>query len=224
MDWLYNSKLYKGSKYKSKINAAISNPLNKELVKQLDSYVNVKYVQKLAEEIDDLKDRQENLEDEVLDSKESPDFNSDASNKFENADEIPADSEENIEEAPEKPEDSENLAETTKVSGISIESASFVTPSQIYQATTEIPGMLNLRDDTHGALFASVKTGNTNEFWIYYDESVDLNSVLGAVNSALLASGYYFLEFNRVSRDENAIVFTIKWLSGCTDISKIQGL
>ena len=43
MDWITNSKLFKGSKYQNKILAAIQDPINKPLVRQVTSYLDEKW-------------------------------------------------------------------------------------------------------------------------------------------------------------------------------------
>lgn len=48
-----------------------------------------------------------------------------------------------------------------------------------------------------------------NELWIYYKDSVNLNGVMGVVIEFLNNSGYPYLAFNRLARSENAMVFEI---------------
>ena len=110
-------------------------------------------------------------------------------------------------------EKSNEVEEAIKLDFKSIQSSSYVTVETVSQAVNEIPGILNLREDTAGVTYAVLKNSSNNEIWIYYANDIDINKVLEKVNEVLVNSGYYFLEFNRVSRDENAIVFTINWIS-----------
>lgn len=65
---------------------------------------------------------------------------------------------------------------------------------------------LNGRADAAGVNRILVKD---NELWIYYKDSVNLNGVMGVVIEFLNNSGYPYLAFNRLARSENAMVFEI---------------
>lgn len=69
-----------------------------------------------------------------------------------------------------------------------------------------IKGTLNVRDDTKGVSRIFVKD---KELWIYYQDKINLNSVMEPVIEVLNGTGFTNLEFNRLARTENAIVFEI---------------
>lgn len=69
-----------------------------------------------------------------------------------------------------------------------------------------IKGTLNMRDDTRGVSRIFVRD---DELWIYYQDKVNLNSVMEPVIALLNSAGFTNLEFNRLARTENAIVFEI---------------
>ena len=69
-----------------------------------------------------------------------------------------------------------------------------------------IKGTLNVRDDTKGVSRIFVKD---KELWIYYQDKINLNSVMEPVIEVLNGTGFTNLEFNRLARTENAIVFDI---------------
>lgn len=234
MDWILNSKLYKGSKNKEKILAAFQNPVNHELVKQLSSYVDPEY-KELTEEVEDTAASEENVtsfedgegvdveEHESSPNRKSPNggfskprsFSGPSSSpSFEDNAEVDVDTKElepednSPQPAPDTKDD--DVESSTK---ISVTSSTYVSVETVSQAVNEIPGMLNLREDTAGVTYATLKGGSDNEVWIYYNSDVDINQVLDKVNLALVEASYYFLEFNRVVRDKNAIVFSINWVS-----------
>ena len=47
------------------------------------------------------------------------------------------------------------------------------------------------------------------ELWIHYNDSINLNNVMEPVIAVLNAANYFKLDFNRLARTENAIVFSI---------------
>ena len=64
---------------------------------------------------------------------------------------------------------------------------------------------LNDNEDTVGVSRTAVKD---DELWVYYEDSINLNKVMANVIETLNASNYG-LEFNRLARSDNAIVFLI---------------
>lgn len=70
-----------------------------------------------------------------------------------------------------------------------------------------IKGTLNAKDDTSGVSRVGVK--DDKEVWIYYNDSVNLNDVMVPVIEQMNASGYTYLEFNRLARSDNAVVFVV---------------
>lgn len=69
-----------------------------------------------------------------------------------------------------------------------------------------IKGTLNVRDDTKGVARILEKD---KELWIYYQDNVNLNTVMEPVIAVLNSTGFTNLEFNRLARSANAIVFDI---------------
>ena len=99
-------------------------------------------------------------------------------------------------------------------------SSTVTTLDDVSQYVGDIVGILNLRDDTFGCLYASIK--GTDELWVYYDKKVDASQIVENVNKELQRIQCFFLEFNRVSRDDNAIVFTIKLVSNPPQFKSLQ--
>ncbi len=69
-----------------------------------------------------------------------------------------------------------------------------------------IKGSLNNVAETAGAIRVAIKN---NELWIYYKDDINLNNVMTEVVDYLANSGYDYLEFNRLARSDNAIVFEV---------------
>lgn len=115
--------------------------------------------------------------------------------------------------APEAPKSQEDVDQSTYVdSSQSIDSATVlynndVSGTQVPELNTEVlKGDLNSTDDTHGVSRIQIRD---QELWIYYNDTVNLNDIMEAVIEKLIARTYSYLEFNRLARKNNAIVFDI---------------
>jgi hypothetical protein len=69
-----------------------------------------------------------------------------------------------------------------------------------------IKGTLNANADTAGVARIVTKE---KELWIYYNDDINMNDVMIDVVDYLNASGQTNLEFNRLARSDNAMVFII---------------
>lgn len=69
-----------------------------------------------------------------------------------------------------------------------------------------IKGTLNSQQLTCGVTRVAVKN---DEVWCYYNDSVNLNEVMVEAIDLVSKAGYRYLEFNRLARSDNAIVFVI---------------
>ena len=216
MKAIYASKLYKSSNRKQKIRAAIENPVNAELVAQLAKYLDKEY--RSPEYLDgnkseDASDAAPSMPDD-MDPEMSDDFSPSDNlvqipsggggdlgpipddlptedDLFNDEGEEPVDLGDDLGE---EPSDIEPVEESTKiVSSTQIDSASF-------------KAFLNARQDTCGVNRTQTKE---SELWVYYNDDINLNNIMTQVIECVNAAGYTYLEFNRLARSDNAIVFQI---------------
>lgn len=215
LESVYGSKFYKASKYTDRINAAIANPLNIELVNQLSSYLDDEYHKlryldpdKLADEQDQLADEQDQLADNSIDDIDSDlaglevdgDFNEDNLVRYPNQDsgELEIDN------------DNSNLANDTD-SISSVNNATTIAEDAVaVNSSTDLDidvlkGTLNSRNDTQGITRVQKKE---NELWLYYSDNTNLNNIMTDVIE-YISEASTSLIFNRLARSENAIVFEI---------------
>lgn len=225
MKAIYSCKLYKTHPRKDKIKAAISNPINTELVSQLRSYLDDEY-QHLADRpepepdvADDLREDTDDLSSDVRDrgsssslgprptsgslsakfnallgdEGDSDDFtDSDMGDLDSDADDV---DDADLDTEDETEEELEEIGESTSIS----------TPTDV-----------NLADAVKSSLcqhpelskFNRVLEKN-NELWIYYNDDVNLNNIMGPVIEQLVDDHLDQLEFNRLARSDNAIVFQV---------------
>ena len=241
MKSIYCSKLYKSSSRKDKIRAAMKNPLNAPLVKQLEEYLDDKYIDII--EFENSKDSvSDNSNDSVADntpvdqipggpdstpgsSEKSSSSNfgkgSDSSISDKVVDELKDDAADDILDSDDSSESTEedtlnNANSSTSVftnslSGLSYTNKSRILSNESYAtklqvSPLEVAGILNSNSDTAGVVRTSV---NNNEFWVYYNDKLNLNNVMGPAIVLLDASSHSQLRFNRLARSDNAIVFDI---------------
>ena len=217
---IYASKLFKASKRKDKIRAAAQNPLNSELILQLDEYVDDKYKQpkKKTNPAESKESKEDESEEKIRPSKSSgggfggggfsgpSDFSGGSDHhlsdmlKDEEGGDFGSDAPAPDFESKEKPDDSD-VAESTQVKKQKILSS-----TELSSEVDAIIGLLNSREDTTGVCRGLIKD---KELWIHYKDAINLNNVMEPIIALLNASNYDMLDFNRLARTENAIVFSI---------------
>lgn len=108
------------------------------------------------------------------------------------------------------------VEESTKVSGKPVVGSHVRNMFRdMRQVSDEIKGMLNFKDSTCGVNRILCKE---NELWIYYNDDVNLNNIMADVIELLNAANYTYLEFNRLARSDNAIVFLIGFAGSPSDV------
>lgn len=229
MQAIYASKFYKASKNKDAIHAAMANPINVELVQQLSEYLDDEYKAKRVE-IEEEKQEEQKVEEpaetsEASDTTEAPSHGFGGGSSAPSAphkadhhlsemleeDKFGDGSVEADVEKPEQPKEDTEVSEATKVSGqaVTASEAPISCPvKSLAKQTDSIMGLLNTDTDTTGVRLVSVK--KDAELWIYYKDAINLNNVMEPVIAKLNAANYSYLNFNRLARTDNAIVFDIE--------------
>lgn len=190
MNFIISSKLYRASKYKDKILSAINDPINAELVQQLSDMV---MLEAISDNADNTKPV---LEDHSIE---------DVSNTFDDNAAVVDDSD--IDKELETSEEFNSTEES--IMGYTSSDISATSLNQCIDGDVSIDslkGLLNADANTTGVNYGKIKN---NEVWLYYDDSINLNDVMSAVIETLNAAAYTYLEFNRLARSDNAIVFEI---------------
>lgn len=228
MELIYGSKLFKASntKRKQRILAAMTNPINQELLAQVKEQLNVDTLPITPADNSRLTDNKNS--DKPSTSQPATKFrpshpstpgpsvhvtSDPISNDFDNSDEINDDiidpnahndADDNVYD---DNDDNDNVNSSTSVVNTN-NSQRIVSSSEISLAglADELKGTLNLKSDTAGVNRILLKQ---NELWIYYDDSINLNNVMTPVIELLNSTNYFYLEFNRLARTDNAIVFEV---------------
>lgn len=195
-----SSSLFAVSTKKAKIMAALTNPLNAELIQQSVSDLPDDTLAKLNES-----DNPEPNNDGASPTSEgTKSITSDPKPiKFKVADHAVEKDTAALEDD-DSSKDSDNSVETNPVdvtSSVSVDCV--VLDAEVIKST------LNGRDDTCGVVSIALKDSGVSELWIYYDDETNLNDTIYAVVSVFNSCGYNMLKFNRLARSNNAIVFDI---------------
>lgn len=213
MQRIYSSKLYLSSKRQSAIKAAIEDPINVELVKQLRSYLDEDYQDPSYVDTGEPKNSSEVSDEFSADMSTSKrggasDHSAPPAPRGKLSDAVSRSEAEQEPEGPgpEVPEAEnepgpEPTNESTHVAGSPITASECCSKFDVHS----LLGTLNAIADTAGVVRVVQKS---DEIWIYYSDNINLNSVMEAVIYQLMLS-MYPLEFNRLARTDNAIVFQL---------------
>lgn len=225
---IFSSKLFAVSSRKAEIRAAASNPINQNLMQQLSTALDKSYqkAEYLLDEEDQEKLRQEqteSVETEVDETEESevteepgaepkehsapPAKPSNLHSKFKAAEKNMSET-----ESSEKPEDvpSDDASVDTKTeaatdidTGIDDSDMDDNGIQDTKSIADSVKATLNDNEDTTGVSRTAIKD---DELWVYYEDSINLNKVMASAIETLNNLDYG-LEFNRLARSDNAIVF-----------------
>lgn len=220
-----NSKILQNSSRKSEILAKLNAPVNAELVKQLSRYLDDRYLKQEDSEVDntDISEKKLSKESPEMLEKESshksssskPSSKSESSldEKFDLVDDL------KDEERSSQSQDSEeaNLESSTDLTLDTVEGCIRLTiKDRLIDNLDAMKGSLNSVESTQGVNRIVVKD---NELWVYYSDKVNLNNVMEQVIDQFIKSNYTYLEFNRLARSDNAIVFQI--LEGSSSVDNV---
>ena len=236
MKAIFACKLYKSSKRKDKIKAALQNPINAELVEQLDEYLGEEYrpVTKIDGDVMKSVPKHNNKSGSSNTQTRSGghgpssgglgglssalsglnDDDTTISEKY--GDELDADGNAAF-DATQSTSSSDDNSDTTANSATQVNKSAIVADTIVTKPLVEtqvslnglageLKGTLNARSSTNGVNRVAVKN---NEIWIHYNDDINLNNVMTAVIDTLNSANYHYLIFNRLARTDNAIVFTI---------------
>lgn len=234
MKSIYASKLYKASKRKERIQAALLAPGNAELVMQLAEDLDEKY-----QTPNNLGIREEKKENEpkdndfgdfvvdedinpktdlmTMDDLKSPKPSGGHASSPSNKESSPEERNESKPDEPSSKGESDLMPQSpenempSKSEDKPAEASTNVPEAEQIRATTlsdlnVLKNTFNSRQDLAGVSRMAIKEG---ELWIYYNDSINLNNIMADVIEYLMASGYEEFEFNRLARSDNAMVFLV---------------
>ena len=200
---IFSSKLFAVSSRKAEIRAAASNPINQNLMQQLSTALDKSYqkAEYLLDEEDQEKLRQEqteSVETEVDETEESEVTEESGvapkEESPENAEGVPTDTG-SVDTKTEAATDIDTGIDDSDMDDNGIQDTKSIADS--------VKATLNDNEDTTGVSRTAIKD---DELWVYYEDSINLNKVMASAIETLNNLDYG-LEFNRLARSDNAIVF-----------------
>lgn len=214
IDRIYSCKMYKNSKNKDQIVATLQDPTNAELLVQLQSYLDPQYRKK--KKPDKQGDSDPDIEFKVNDDDVDE---TDPVNKGPEPTRHPfppaasfssnhPDDTTSTDPEPQPTAGEENTDDPVNQDNQNDDVTSSISASTVIETLQpdSIKGLLNSSEDTSGVNRILVKG---EELWIYYEDKKNLNNIMGPAIELLNSANYACLEFNRLARTDNAIVFQI---------------
>lgn len=207
---IYSSKLYKASSRKDKIRANINNPINVELVQQIADYVDVNEPEQLDTKVNKPSESVVKRSDHPAPNRGADKINHSSESDVSPSDDIEpmpgliADDETVSDEPqPAQPEDesAEEINESEKLTDDTVQGVEGICSSiDINQIKDE----LNDSPLTEGVIRVANKA---REIWVYFNDNTNLNDIMVNVIDSIFSRYGAQLEFNRLARSENAMVF-----------------
>lgn len=212
LKYIYGCKMFRSSSRKNHIKANIANPINVELVQQIqdltdDSEDTVEKVNPSENKSErkilkgpssspsggsystSLSHGSEPSEDDIF----IPDETDNNGNKDENFDD--SDSLDTSDESVDEDTSDENVESSEAITAVVEDELDINQLKSILNESSSL---------TYGVSRISERN---NEVWVYYNDDVNLNPMLSDIIYTVESSKFKNLEFNRIARSDNAVVF-----------------
>ena len=210
MKIIYSSKLYKASSRKDKIRANINNPINVELVQQIADYVDANELKQLDTKVNEPSESVVKRSDHP-----APNRGADKINHSSESDVSPSD---DIEPMPGLIADDETISDEPQPAQPEDESAEEINESEKLTDDTVqgVEGICssidinNIKDELNDSPLTEgvIRVANkAREIWVYFNDNTNLNDIMVNVIDSIFSRYGAQLEFNRLARSENAMVF-----------------
>lgn len=216
MKYIYGCKMFRSSSRKDHIRANIANPINVELVQQI-------------EDLTDDEDKISNSPSEgssantkerkILKGPSSSPSGGSYSPSFDDGsepsdDDIFIPDEENPDDIPDDSNEengslnTEDVSDDTSddISDEEVESSETITA--VVEDELDINQLKSILNESSSLTYGVSRISERkNEVWIYYNDDVNLNPMLSDIIYTVESSKFKNLEFNRIARSDNAVVF-----------------
>lgn len=222
-DIILASRLIRSAEQLEAVKSAIDDPINTELVLQLESYLD-KDAKKMLTDAEKAKEQKaEKVVDDMRDSDSADDVESDPGfggmggrgvpERFSGRPSAPMDMDtpdlpgDFVSEDEESTEETADVESSSTVYGKPVTAASDIQQSDVAEKVNSLKGYLNANSSTAGADRVVIKD---DELWIHFNDSINLNNMMLPVIEYMTIP-YPWLAFNRLARSENAMVFVINF-------------
>lgn len=205
--------MFRSSSRKNHIKANIANPINVELVQQIEDLTDDEdTVTNSPSEGSSANTKERKILKGPSSSPSGGSYSPSFNNKSEPSDEdifIPDDeiNDDSIdsEDTYESPESDDKFDDSSSDDDDEVESSEEITAVvETELDINQLKSILNNSSLTYGVSRISERK---NEVWVYYNDDINLNPMLSDIIYTVESSKFNNLEFNRIARSDNAVVF-----------------
>ena len=212
MKYIYGCKMFRSSSRKNHIKANIANPINVELVQQIEDLTDDS--DGTVEKVNPSENRSERKilkgpSSSPSGGSYSPSL-SDSSEPSEDDIFIPdetdnnGNTDENFDDSDSLDTSDESVDEDT--SDENVESSEAITA--VVEEDLDINQLKSILNESSSLTYGVSRISDrNNEIWVYYNDDVNLNPMLSDIIYTVESSKFKNLEFNRIARSDNAVVF-----------------
>lgn len=212
LKYIYGCKMFRSSSRKNHIKANIANPINVELVQQ---------IQDLTDDSEDTVEKvnpsENRSEQKILKGPSSSPSGGSYSTSLSHGSEpseddifIPDETDnngkkdENFDDSDSLDTSEESVDEDT--SDENVESSEAITA--VVEDELDINQLKSILNESSSLTYGVSRISErNNEVWVYYNDDVNLNPMLSDIIYTVESSKFKNLEFNRIARSDNAVVF-----------------
>lgn len=212
LKYIYGCKMFRSSSRKNHIKANIANPINVELVQQIEDLTDDS--DGTVEKVNPSENRSERKilkgpSSSPSGGSYSPSL-SDSSEPSEDDIFIPdetdnnGNTDENFDDSDSLDTSDESVDEDT--SDENVESSEAITA--VVEEDLDINQLKSILNESSSLTYGVSRISDrNNEIWVYYNDDVNLNPMLSDIIYTVESSKFKNLEFNRIARSDNAVVF-----------------
>ena len=217
LKYIYGCKMFRSSSRKDHIRANIANPINFELVQQIQDLTDDKDEDRVTtppSEVSSDKTKERKILKGPSSSHSGGSYSPSFNDKSEPSREdifIPDEksSDDSIDQIDSDKLDESSKSDDTiedKSSDDEVESSEEITA--VVEDELDINQLKSILNDSSSLTYGVSRISERkNEVWVYYNDDINLNPMLSDIIYAVESSKFKNLEFNRIARSDNAVVF-----------------
>lgn len=214
MKYIYGCKMFRSSSRKDHIRANIANPINVELVQQIQDLTDDNdedRVTTLPSEVSSDKTKERKILKGPSSSPSGGSYSPSFDDKSEPSDEdifIPDEETTDDSIDSEKIDESHESDDTTDDGSYDDEVESSEEITAVVEDELDVNQLKSILNDSSSLTYGVSRISERkNEVWVYYNDDINLNPMLSDIIYAVESSKFKNLEFNRIARSDNAVVF-----------------
>lgn len=213
MKYIYGCKMFRSSSRKDHIRANIANPINVELVQQIQDLTDDKDEDRVTtppSKVSSDKTKERKILKGPSSSPSGGSYSPSFDDKSEPSDEdifIPDEETTDDSIDSEKIDESHESDDTTDDGSYDDEVESSEEITAVVEDESDINQLKSILNNSSLTYGVSRISERKNEVWVYYNDDINLNPMLSDIIYAVESSKFKNLEFNRIARSDNAVVF-----------------